>query len=99
MKKNNKFIIFKPSKSAMQSGLYKPDKWCLLSSDINEFFKSAKFGWNGSTNPEKKIKLYFETLDEATRFAIKNNYNFQVIEPLKRKILKKSYAQNFIKKN
>ena len=48
---------------------------------------------------KKKIKLYFKTLDEATRFATKNNYNFQVIEPLRRKILKKSYAQNFIKKN
>ena len=70
-KKNTRFIIYKPSKSAMQSGLYNSDKWCLLSSDINEFFESAKFGWNGSTNPEKKIKLYFETLDEATKVCNK----------------------------
>ena len=98
MEKNNKFIIFKPAKSSMQSGLYNSDRWCLLSSDVNEFFKSAKFGWNGSTNPERKVKLFFKTLDEAKRFATKNNYNFQVIRPLRRKILKKSYSQNFIKK-
>ena len=54
MKKIIDLYIYMPSKSAMQSGLYNSDKWCLLSSDINEFFKSSKFGWNGSTNPEKK---------------------------------------------
>ena len=66
---------------------------------VNESYKSPKFGWDGSTNPEKKIELFFETLDEAKRFAHINNYEYKVIEPLKRKIIKKSYAQNFIKKN
>ena len=74
-------------------------KWCLTNLSVNESYKSPKFGWDGSTNPEKKVQLFFETLNEAKRFAQINNYNYKVIEPLKRKIIKKSYAQNFIKKN
>ena len=93
------FVIYKPAKSSMQSGLLNTKKWCLTNSSVNESFKSPKFGWDGSTNPEKKIVLFFETLDEAKRFAQTNNYKYKVVEPLKRKIIKKSYAQNFIKKN
>ncbi len=96
--KEIKFIIYMPAKSSMQSGLYNSKKWCLANTDINEFFESSKFGWNGSTNPEKKIQLFFDTLDDAKKFATKNKYNFKVIEPYKRKILKKSYAENFIRK-
>ena len=92
------FVIYKPAKSSMQSGLLNTKKWCLTNSSINESYKSSKFGWDGSTNPEKKIELFFETLDDAKRFAQTNNYNYKIVEPLKRKIIKKSYAQNFIKK-
>jgi len=94
----NNFVIYKPAKSSMQSGLLNTKKWCLTNSSTNESYKSPKFGWDGSTNPEKKIELFFETLDEAKRFAQLNNYNYKIVEPLKRKIVKKSYAQNFMKK-
>ena len=98
MKNEQNFIIYKPTKSAMQSGLNNSQKWCLVNMEVDEYFSSSKYGWNGSTNPEKKVKLYFETLDEAKEFATKKKYNFYVVKPLKRKILKKSYAENFIKK-
>ena len=93
------YIIYKPAKSSMQSGLLNTKKWCLTNSSVNESYKSPKFGWDGTTNPEKKIELFFETLDDAKRFAQTNNYDYKVVEPLKRRIIKKSYAQNFIKKN
>ena len=48
---------------------------------------------------DEVVVASFETLEEAKRFAQINNYNYKVIEPLKRKIIKKSYAQNFIKKS
>ena len=92
------FVIYKPAKSSMQSGLLNTKKWCLTNSSINESYKSPKFGWDGSTNPEKKIELFFETLDDAKKFARKNSYNYKIVEPFKRRIIKKSYAQNFIKK-
>ena len=82
----------------MQSGLKNTDKWCLSNCEINETFLSSKFCWNGSSNPEKRIKLYFKTLEDAKKFALKRSFLFEIILPPKRKILKKSYSQNFIKK-
>ncbi len=96
--KKNKFLIFKPSKSAMQSGLKNSKKWCLTNKDINESFISSKYCWNGSSNPEKQIKLFFSDLDSAINFAKKNNYSFEVMEPNHKILIKKSYAENFIKK-
>ncbi len=76
MKNEQNFIIYKPTKSAMQSGLNNSQKWCLVNMEVDEYFSSSKYGWNGSTNPEKKVKLYFETLDEAKKFATKKNIIF-----------------------
>ena len=67
------YIIYKPAKSSMQSGLLNTKKWCLTNSSINESYKSPKFSWHGNTNPEKKIELFDKTLDEAKRFAEINN--------------------------
>ena len=93
---NDKFLIFKPAKSSMQSGLNNTNKWCLSNCEINESYISSKFCWHGSSNPEKRVKLFFNTLEEAKKFAQKifaqNYYSW------KKKILKKSYSQNFIKK-
>ncbi len=96
--KKNKFTIFKPAKSAMQSGISNTKKWCLVSNEIDETFINIKFCWIGSSNPEKKVLLEFKNLEDAERFAKKNNYNYEVIKPKKRKLIKKSYAQNFVKR-
>ena len=95
---NDKFLIFKPAKSSMQSGLNNTNKWCLSNCEINESYISSKFCWHGSSNPEKRVRLFFNTLEEAKKFAQKKKFLFEVILPGKRKILKKSYSQNFIKK-
>ena len=38
------------------------------------------------------------SLDEAKKFAEKKNISFEIVLPGKRKILKKSYSQNFFRK-
>ena len=82
----------------MQSGLNNSKKWCLSNSDVNESFISSKYCWNGSSNPEKQIKLFFDDLDSAVNFAKNNNYDFEIMKPNHKTLIKKSYAQNFIKK-
>ena len=96
--KKNKFLIFKPTKSAMQSGYNNSRQWCLANNDINESFISSKCCWNGSSNPEKQIKLFFDDLESAINFAKKNKYDYEVQMPNKRSLIKKSYAENFLKK-
>ena len=38
-----KFMIFKPAKSSMQSGLLNTKKWCLVTKDVENTFLSSKF--------------------------------------------------------
>ena len=52
-------------------------------------------GWESSTNTLSELNLEFYTKDEAVRYAKKNNINYEIIEPKNRKIIKKSYADNF----
>ena len=88
--------IYKPSKTAMQSGLKKFDKWIL------EYFSDKPginplMGWESSKDTYSELKLEFSTKELAIDYAKKNNINFELIEPQKRKMIKKSYADNFIK--
>ena len=88
--------IYKPSKSAMQSGLKKFDKWVI------EFFTDEPginplMGWESSTDTYSELKLEFSSKEKAIEYAKKNKIIFEISEPKKRKIVKKSYADNFIK--
>jgi len=96
--KESKFTIFKPTKSSMQSGLSNTKKWCLTNKDIKETYLSSKFCWTGIINSDKEIKIFFKTQASAVRFAKKNNLDFEIEEDKERKIFKKCYAENFVKK-
>jgi NADH dehydrogenase (ubiquinone) Fe-S protein 4 len=86
--------IYKPSKTAMQSGTKKYDKW------IIEFITEKPginplMGWESSTDTYSELKLEFNSKDLAIEYAKKNKINYELIEPKIRKINKKSYADNF----
>ena len=86
--------IYKPSKTSMQSGKKKTTKWVLefITEDpsINPLM-----GWETSTDTMSELKLEFSTKDLAITYAKKNKIDFELIESKKRKIIKKSYAENF----
>ncbi|SVD56402.1 uncharacterized protein METZ01_LOCUS409256, partial [marine metagenome] len=44
-----------------------------------------------------EVKLEFSTREQAINYAKKNNIDYYIIEPQKRKIIKKSYTDNFLK--
>ena len=88
--------IYKPSKTAMQSGLKKFDKW------IIEFITddpgiNPLMGWESSTDTYSELKLEFQNKELAIEYAKKNKIDFELIEAKQRKIVKKSYADNFTK--
>ena len=88
--------IYKPSKTAMQSGLKKFDKW------IIEFITedpgiNPLMGWESSSDTFSELNLEFKSKNLAIEYAKKNNIIFELVEPQNRKITKKSYADNFIK--
>ena len=91
-----KAIIYKPSKTSMQSGVSKYNKW------IVEFITDKPginplMGWESSTDTYSELKLEFSNKELAIDYAKKNKINYEVIENNKKKINKKSYADNFTK--
>ena len=88
--------IYKPTKTAMQSGLAKTKLW-LLEFETKNMDINPLMGWESSTDTLSEIKLEFSTKDQAINYAKKNNIDYYVIEPQERKISKKSYSDNFTK--
>ena len=80
----------------MQSGLGKTDKW-ILEFETKNPTKNPLMGWESSSDTFTELKLEFSSKELAIDYAKKNNLDFEIIEPKKRKIVKKSYADNFLK--
>ena len=80
----------------MQSGLGKSDRWLLIF-DVNDNSINPLMGWESSTETLSELKLEFSTKELAIDYAKKNKIDFEIIEPQKRKTVKKSYADNFLK--
>ena len=94
MKKKAK--IYKPTKSSMQSGLMKTKEWVLEFIVHNER-TNPLMGWQSSSNTLSEVKMTFNSKEDAIDYAKKNKINYIVVEPNKRSIVKKSYADNFLK--
>jgi NADH dehydrogenase (ubiquinone) Fe-S protein 4 len=90
--------IYKPSKTAMQSGYRKSKNW-ILEFDTLDTKISPLMGWESSLDTMSEIKLEFSTKEQAVNYAEKNNIDYYVLEPKKRKLIIKSYSDNFIKNN
>ena len=87
--------IFKPSKTAMQSGRAKYNKWILKFLDRNNQLRDTMMGWNGGSNTTSQIQLQFKTKEDAINYAKSNDLDYEVLETSERKVISKSYADNF----
>ena len=80
----------------MQSGLKKFDKW-VLEFITNDPTINPLMGWESSNDTLSELKMEFTSKDLAIEYAKKNKIEYELIEPQNRKIVKKSYSDNFIK--
>ena len=87
--------IYNPNKSPMQSGLGKSDKW-ILEYETKDPSKNPLMGWESSSDTFTEIRLSFKSKELAINYAKKKKIDFELIEPKKRKVVKKSYADNFL---
>ena len=87
--------IYLPTKSAMQSGKGKTEKWVLeFVSQKSKY--NPLMGWESSKDTNSQIKLNFSSKEQAIEYANKNNIKYKLIEPNKKKFVIKSYADNFL---
>ena len=54
-------------------------------------------GWESSSDTYSELKLEFSSKEHAENYAKKKKIDYEIIEPKKRRIIKKSYAENFLK--
>ena len=80
----------------MQSGLAKTDKW-ILEYDTKDPTNNPLMGWESSSDTYTELRLEFSSKELAINYAKKKKIDFELIEPRKRKTVKKSYADNFLK--
>ena len=80
----------------MQSGRKKHDKW-IIEFITEQPYVNPLMGWETSTDTYSEVKLEFKNKELAIEYAKKNKIDFELIEPKIRKIIKKSYSDNFTK--
>ena len=89
--------IYKPAKTAMQSGKRNTKNWLLEFDTLNTGINPL-MGWETSKDTMSEVKLQFSTKEQAINYAKKNNIIYYIVEPKEHKIIKKSYSDNFLKK-
>ena len=80
----------------MQSGLGKNNKWIIVFETKNAG-TNPLMGWETNSNTLSELNLEFSSKELAVEYAKKNKIDFEIIEPQKRKVVIKSYANNFLK--
>ncbi len=87
--------IYKPSKSAMQSGRAKTREWILEYEPSDRSRPDPLMGWNGSADTRRQVVIRFPTLEDAVAYARKHGLTYTVLRPHERRVRPKSYADNF----
>jgi NADH dehydrogenase (ubiquinone) Fe-S protein 4 len=80
----------------MQSGTKNDEKW-VIEFETKDTGINPLMGWETSSDTNSELKLEFSSKELALNYAKKNKIDFELIEPNKRKVVKKSYADNFLK--
>jgi hypothetical protein len=87
--------IYRPAKTAMQSGKAKTKDWVLEFEPASAKLPDPLMGWTQSRDMDGQIRLTFETSDEAVAYAKAHGIAFQVVAPKLVKRVIKAYADNF----
>jgi hypothetical protein len=89
--------IYKPAKTAMQSGRAKTEEWVLEPELLTPRTPDPLMGWisAGDTFTELRDRLRFKTAEEAAAFAKKQGWDYTVVLPHRRKVTPRNYLDNF----
>jgi hypothetical protein len=87
--------IYRPAKTAMQSGKAKTHAWTLEFEPATRREPDPLMGWSSAEDTLNEVKLHFATLDEAIAFAGKRGLDYVVSAPHDASFKQKSYADNF----
>ena len=87
--------IYRPAKSAMQSGRAGTGHWLLEFAPGAARARDRLMGWTGSSDTMDQIHMKFPSREDAVAFAEKHGLDYRVEAPRERRIRPKNYADNF----
>ncbi len=89
--------IYRPAKTAMQSGVAKTNIWLLEFAPASARALDPLMGWTSSDDTQSQVRLRFDSKKAALAYAKDNGIDAQVQEPKPRKqnIRPSGYAENF----
>ena len=87
--------IYRPAKTAMQSGRAKTQDWVLEFEPTAAKRNDPLMGWAGSTDTKGQVSLRFRTQDEAIAYCKRDGLDYTVTAPHSSTPKPKAYADNF----
>ena len=87
--------IYRPAKTAMQSGQAKTEKWVLEYEPTKRQVLDPLMGWSGAGDTMSQIRLTFDSMEEVVAYADKRNLMYSVQPPKDKIVRPKAYAANF----
>ena len=87
--------IYRPAKTAMQSGRARTRLWVLEPEASAPSRPDRLMGWTGSSDTARQVCLRFESLEAAVAHARANGMDYEVVSPREPRLTIRSYADNF----
>jgi hypothetical protein len=88
--------IYRPAKTAMQSGTAGTKMWVLDYEPETPKVIEPLMGWTASADMRQQVTLRFNTQEEAIAYAKRNTIPYEIEpEPQKREVQPISYSDNF----
>ena len=91
--------IYKPSKTAMQSGrnatVSRGLDWVLEFPRQSAAQPDWLMGWQSSSDTARQVKMRFPDKQTAIAYAESHNITYQVSDPKLRRVKPRAYADNF----
>ena len=79
----------------MQSGYANAQHWIVEYEPKEAKKVDTLMGWAGSGDMRGQLRLKFATKDEAIAYAERNALSYNIAEPNIRRVIPKSYSDNF----
>jgi hypothetical protein len=87
--------IYKPARTAMQSGTAKTKEWVLDYEPEQRRVIDPLMGWTSSGDMKQQLRLQFDTKEEAIAYCERNGIAYEVFETPPQKRARISYSDNF----
>ncbi len=90
-----KVRIFRPAKTAMQSGRGETRHWVLEGDAAPRTGIDRLMGWTGAADMSGQVRLRFATREAAVAHAEAKGLEYEVIAPQEPRLALRAYADNF----